>query len=110
MEPAEPGATDTSVGTSFAPAGSLTSDLGVWPAPPEADVELIARAQANPNEFAAIYRLHYQAIGRYLYRRVGNRDAAEDLVAETFLVALREIRRFEWRGIPILHWLYRIAT
>jgi RNA polymerase sigma-70 factor (ECF subfamily) len=79
-------------------------------APAARDEELIARAQEDPKAFAVIYRLHYGAIGSYLYRRVGDRHATEDLVAETFLVALREIPRFEWRGIPVLHWLYRIAT
>jgi RNA polymerase sigma-70 factor (ECF subfamily) len=77
---------------------------------PLGDAELVARAQADPEAFAAIYRLHYSTIGRYLYRRVGDRTAAEDLVAETFLIALREIRRFQWRGVPVLHWLFRIAT
>jgi RNA polymerase sigma-70 factor (ECF subfamily) len=71
---------------------------------------LIARAQSDPRAFAEIYELHYAAIASYVYRRTGDRDATEDLIAETFLIALREIVRFRWRGIPVRHWLYRIAT
>lgn len=127
MEPRRPGALNRSVwksvagrlvGARVAPAigdgrtAGLPSE--VRPAassrPASADDELIECARRDPAAFAAIYRLHYQAIGRYLYRRVGDTSTAEDLVSETFLVAFRDVARFESRGIPILHWLYRIAT
>jgi RNA polymerase sigma-70 factor (ECF subfamily) len=40
--------------------------------------------------------------------RVG-RDAAEDVLSETFRTALDKLRSFEWRGIGVVHWLASIA-
>jgi RNA polymerase sigma-70 factor (ECF subfamily) len=41
---------------------------------------------------------------------VGDRDAAEDLTSEVFHKALKNLRRFEWRGAPFAAWLLRIAA
>jgi RNA polymerase sigma-70 factor (ECF subfamily) len=40
--------------------------------------------------------------------RVGRTDA-EDVLAETFKVALDKIGAFRWRGVALLHWLSTIA-
>jgi RNA polymerase sigma-70 factor (ECF subfamily) len=34
----------------------------------------------------------------------------EDLVAETFVAAMRALPQYRYRGVPIRAWLYRIAT
>ena len=67
------------------------------------------RAAVEPEAFGQLYRLHREAISRYVYRRTGCPDMAEDVVAEVFLAALEGIGRFRFRGIPLRHWLYRIA-
>jgi RNA polymerase sigma-70 factor (ECF subfamily) len=36
--------------------------------------------------------------------------AAQDVTAEVFHDALRNLKRFEWRGVPFAAWLYRIAS
>lgn len=59
---------------------------------------------------ASAYLAHRELIWRYLRRRTGDRHAADDLVGEVFLAAVRNLPRFESRGIPVLHWLYRVAT
>ncbi|MGD2110110.1 MAG: RNA polymerase sigma factor [Phycisphaerae bacterium] len=76
----------------------------------DAERDLIERAKRDPRAFAVLYRRHYAAIARYLYRRTGNVHTAEDLVAETFETALRYLPRYRYRGVPIRAWLYRIAT
>jgi RNA polymerase sigma-70 factor (ECF subfamily) len=78
--------------------------------PSAAEVLLIERAQRDRAAFAELYRLHYAAIGGYLYRRCGDVHATEDMLAETFLSALRALPRFRPGGVPFRHWLYRIAT
>ena len=40
----------------------------------------------------------------------GNRASSEDLAADVFLQALRGIRRYQYRGVPLHAWLYRIAS
>lgn len=76
----------------------------------EAEAALIKQAKRDRNAFAGLYRRHYGAIARYLYRRTGDVHAAEDLVADVFLTALKRLSRFRYRGIPFRYWLYRIAT
>ncbi len=72
--------------------------------------ELVERAKRNREAFAALYRKHYRAIAGYIYRRVGHQQTTEDLAADVFLVALRTLPRFRQRGVPVLAWLYRIAS
>jgi DNA-directed RNA polymerase specialized sigma24 family protein len=50
------------------------------------DSDDIAASLVDPQRFAAVVDRHFAEIFRYLARRVG-RDNAEDLGAETFVVA-----------------------
>ncbi len=59
--------------------------------------------------WAELYDRHHAQIWRYAYGRTGNRDAADDVAAQTFTEALSAIRRYRWEGRPMLAWLYRIA-
>lgn len=77
---------------------------------PDVEAELVARAKRDRRAFAAIYRAHYVDVVRYLFRRVGHEQTAEDLATETFLKAMRNVKRYESRGLPIRAWLLRIAT
>ena len=41
---------------------------------------------------------------------MGSREVAEDLTSEVFHKALTNLQRFEWRGVPFVGWLLRIAS
>jgi RNA polymerase sigma-70 factor, ECF subfamily len=71
---------------------------------------LVERAKTDRHAFALLYRRHYPAIARYVFRRVGDAHVAEDLAADVFLAAMKGLPRFRHRDIPIAAWLYRIAT
>jgi D-alanyl-D-alanine carboxypeptidase len=43
--------------------------------------QLITQAKSDPNAFATLYEKYYAAIFGYIYRRVLNRETAEDLTA-----------------------------
>jgi RNA polymerase sigma-70 factor (ECF subfamily) len=58
---------------------------------------------------STLYRRHVQAIYRYIYYRVSDELAAEDLTAEVFLRAVEGLPNYEPRGAPFEAWLYRIA-
>ena len=64
----------------------------------------------TPKAFETIYREHFSSIARFLYRRTGNQDLAEDLAADTFLAAWKALPRYKSTGVPIRSWLLRIAT
>jgi len=76
----------------------------------EDETRLIDRARHDPDAFGCLYRRHYRAIARYLIRRVGDEQTAEDLAGETFLAAWRAIARYRHTRAPFRAWLMRIAT
>lgn len=59
--------------------------------------------------FGQLFDEHYGPLHRYLARRVGE-HAAEDLAAETFLVAYQQRAEFHPERAPARSWLYGIAT
>ena len=71
---------------------------------------LIEAAQADPARFLEVYERYVGRIYAFVSRRTGNRAAAEDITSQVFEQALRTIGRFEWRGVPVSAWLFRIAA
>ncbi|MGH9631161.1 MAG: sigma-70 family RNA polymerase sigma factor [Bryobacteraceae bacterium] len=71
---------------------------------------LVEAAQRDPSRFAALYDRNFYRVYAYIALQVGDRHHAEDLAAEVFCEALAGIRNFEWRGVPFLAWLLRIAA
>ena len=77
----------------------------------EADERLlIEAAQHDPARFADLYELNFERVYAYIVKRVRDRAESEDLTADVFQQALANLKRFEWRGIPFVAWLYRIAA
>lgn len=70
-------------------------------------VENAARGDAAA--IGDLYRRYAPAVFRYLFYRLGDRDAAEDLTSEVFVRALEALPRYRMRGRPFSAWLYRIA-
>lgn len=71
---------------------------------------LVARAQDGDAEaFGQIYDRCLDTVFRFVYVRVGNRQLAEDITADTFLRALRRIDGFTWQGRDFRAWLVTIA-
>src|ERR1700722_7270757 len=71
---------------------------------------LLEAAQQAPSRFAALYEIHFERVYAYVARRLGNREAAEDVTSEGFHHALANLPRFEWRGAPFGAWLMRIPS
>jgi len=73
------------------------------------EAAVVARSLPEPDQFAVIYERHFAEVYRYLAGRLG-RGVAEDLAAETFLVAFRKRDRFDPALGRVRPWLYGIAT
>ncbi|WNV89646.1 RNA polymerase sigma factor [Umezawaea sp. Da 62-37] len=73
------------------------------------DAELIERSWHEPEHFATIFDRHAPHIQRYLARRLGG-EAADDLVAETFLAAFAKRKSYDGGRPDARPWLYGIAT
>ena len=76
------------------------------------EADLVARARAGERvAFAELYRAYAPALlSRVLLPKLGNREAAEDALAETFRTAFERLDGFEARGVSLFFWLSRIAT
>jgi RNA polymerase sigma factor (sigma-70 family) len=71
--------------------------------PPQTDAELIRE------RFAAVFDRHYAHIYAYAARRLGP-DLAEDVAAETFLVAYDRRGAYDEQRADARPWLYGIAS
>ncbi|HEX6354533.1 sigma-70 family RNA polymerase sigma factor [Actinophytocola sp.] len=60
-------------------------------------------------EFGRLFDVYAQPLHRYLARRVGT-ETADDLVSETFLVALNQRHTYDPHRGAVRSWLYGIAT
>jgi RNA polymerase sigma-70 factor (ECF subfamily) len=63
----------------------------------------------DADSFTALYDRHARALLRYCARRVGT-AAAEDVVAQTFLLAFERRGNYDPQRSGALPWLYGIAT
>ncbi len=75
---------------------------------------LLARAQkGDRTAYDRLYDLYADKIFRYLYARLGEREAAEDLTADVFVRLVQALPRFRVNAArPVASfsaWLYRIA-
>lgn len=88
---------------------SSTSRKAKTPAQSEERL-LVEAAQSDSARFDALYELHFERVYGFIAGRVHDRATAEDLTSEVFCKALANLRSYEWRGIPFLAWLLRIAA
>lgn len=71
---------------------------------------LVERASKGDVEaFATLYKIHLDAIYRYVYFRTNHDKDAEDLTEQVFLNAWEALPGFEQQGKPFTSWIYRIA-
>lgn len=72
--------------------------------------DIAARAaQRDVGAFEKLYHAHLDVIYRFVYYKVSDPTIAEDLTADVFAKAWERIDRYQWRNLPIQHWLLRIA-
>jgi RNA polymerase sigma factor (sigma-70 family) len=76
----------------------------------EDERELVQRAKEDPNAFGELYDRHFLQIYRFVYSRVRDQATAEDVTADVFMKALRNIGRYQDTGRPFTAWLYQIAV
>lgn len=78
--------------------------------PARADDSTVMRlSHTDPDAFGAIFDAYFAEIHRYVVSRLG-KDAADDVVAETFLTAFRKRELYDPARAGVRTWLYGIAT
>ncbi|WP_243725615.1 RNA polymerase sigma factor [Actinomadura rubrisoli] len=78
---------------------------------PEAgdDAAVLAASVRDGDRFTAVYDRHFDGVYRYVAGRLGP-QAADDVVAETFLAAFRRRATFDAARGSVRPWLFGIAT
>jgi RNA polymerase sigma-70 factor, ECF subfamily len=72
--------------------------------------QLIEAAQRDPSRFGELFERHANRVYAFVAVRVRRREEAEDITSEVFHQALRNLKTYEYRGIPFSAWLFRIAA
>jgi RNA polymerase sigma-70 factor (ECF subfamily) len=74
------------------------------------DNELVARfLDGNGLAFPELVRRYQSRLLNFIYRTIGDRDRAEDLVQETFIRVYRHLHRFD-QTKKFSTWIYTIAS
>ena len=71
---------------------------------------ILERAKRNPKAFGELYEKYFDRIFNFIYRQTDDEDLTDDLCSQTFLSVLKNIGRYEFRGVPFSAWLYTIAS
>jgi len=72
--------------------------------------EIIERSRKDPRAFGELYERYFDRIFNYVHRQTDDEELAGDLCSQTFINALNNLSRFEYRGVPFSAWLYKIAS
>ncbi|MEU2133871.1 RNA polymerase sigma factor [Streptomyces sp. NPDC018352] len=75
----------------------------------DSDASVIERSWDEPDAFAVLFDRYADDIHRYAARRLGA-DVADDLMAETFVIAFQRRRRYDLSRPQARPWLYGIVT
>ena len=72
--------------------------------------QLVERAKSDADAFGELYDHYFGQIYRFVYSRLRDQDASEDVTSEVFFKALRAIGRYKPSGHPFSAWLYQISV
>ncbi|HEY0386299.1 MAG TPA: sigma-70 family RNA polymerase sigma factor, partial [Pyrinomonadaceae bacterium] len=88
---------------------SMTATIPLKNASAVADCELVTRAIAGREDgFEELVRRYQRPIAAYVYRMVGNYDAALDLTQEVFIKVYGSLARYR-SEYKFSTWIYKIA-
>jgi len=71
---------------------------------------LAEKAKTDDQAFAILYERYFPKIYAYIFRRLGNRDATEDIVSVTFEKVFLHLDKFKPNSGTFQASVYRIAT
>ncbi len=71
---------------------------------------ILQRSRSDPRAFGELYEKYFGRIFSFVYRQTDDEELTADLCSQTFLNALRNVGRYEYRGYPFSAWLYKIAS
>ena len=74
------------------------------------EYSILDRSKKDPKAFGELYEKYFDRIFSFIYRQTDDEDLTADLCSQTFLTVLKNVERYEFRGVPFSAWLYKIAS
>src|SRR5882672_2155963 len=74
------------------------------------EYEAVDRSKRDPSAFGRLYEKYFDRIFNFIYTQTDDEELTADLCSQTFLIALNNLGRFEFRGVPVSAWFYKIAS
>lgn len=70
---------------------------------------VLAAQRGDEQAVGELYDAYVDRIYRYIYCRVSTPEIAQDLTSEVFLRMVEGLPGYQYRELPLIAWLYRIA-
>ena len=77
--------------------------------PEEEQKSLIRKAKLNKKDFDKLYEFYYKKVLAFVRKKVTDPHVAEDLTGDIFEKIIKSIKGFQWQGITLSAWIFRIA-
>src|SRR6187402_3717278 len=74
------------------------------------EYEILERSKKDSKAFGELYEKYFDRIFNFIYRQTDDEDLTADLCSQTFLSALKNLDRYQFRGVPFSAWLYKVAS
>lgn len=65
--------------------------------------------ELSNDDFTTLYETYYTKVLEFVRKRVTNKQVAEDLTGDIFEKVLKSLPDFQWQGITVSAWIFRIA-
>lgn len=71
--------------------------------------QLVNKAKESLEAFDTLYKFYLPKIYGYIMNRTGNKEITEDIVSQTFITAMLNLKKYKDRGVTFGAWLYKLA-
>jgi RNA polymerase sigma factor (sigma-70 family) len=75
----------------------------------EEQQEIAEKKELTNKDYEKIFIAYQPRIFNFICSRVSKKEDAEDITSIVFERVLKKLRDFQWQGITITSWIYRIA-
>lgn len=74
------------------------------------EYSILEKSRKDPRAFGVLYEKYFDRIFNFIYRQTDDEELTADLCSQTFLIALKNVDKYQFRGVPVSAWLYKIAS
>jgi RNA polymerase sigma-70 factor, ECF subfamily len=71
--------------------------------------QLVEAAKADSKDFKPLYNQYYEIVFRFVFQRTGNENLTSEVVSNVFFKVLKNLDKYEFRGLPFSSSVLRIA-